>query len=1298
MAAAVTVLTLAVQPLAGAVSPAAATTEPKATKAKTAAAAAVGANAAIPDLTSANRRAPVTGLPDWSKAGYRGGMALPEAAQAHPDAACHITADELASQFNVRAGGADATTGLQAAIDQIRTNCTPGASYTRLSSITLPEGRITVTRQLGLDASYLVLKGAGMGRTILAFRPDTNTRYDTLTPDGSDWDEDGATHGSGKGGWTWPGRGLIRVQSREVASRYASEYASAPANRKDIFEGSINQHWASGVPLREASAVGSNVIRLATNANMSQFQVGGFLWVGAANSIRFYQQQTVTNTEQYMNLHMRQQIFQITAVDATGRNLTIDKPLEYDLPLNSTSDGSAAIDGTVYPSRVTPLKAIQGVGIEDLTITQDMTNMPKLGGGTYNLTRAEAQQNYGNMAPEYALHGIVLKWAANSWIRRVGTDMTGSHPIVTESAKNIQVQESVLDGSWNKGKGGNGYFRGSRVWDSLYAYNTSRNLRHFTFQWSAANNVVIGNDFDSDLNVHGGWERRNLFEQNKVAVPYEHASKNCRSNCGDEGGAPPDDSSWWPIWWAAGPKAAKWSGSSGPQNVFYNNDLTKQTTQGGAYQPYYPDRQRIYQFGSAASNPATFQHLAVNGATIPDWAGRETVDYANSPNSGVNATRTDTTGSLFLRSGGGGPSDDTTAPSVPGNLRSTGTTSSSVSLAWNASTDNVGVTGYEVYRGSTLVATVTGTSHTDTGLTASTSYTYTVRARDAAGNRSAASAAVTAQTQAGGGGPEDGLISRGKPTTASSIEGAGFESGLAVDGDTVSRWASAEGSDPQWIQIDLQGSYAISRVRLNWEVAFGSAYRIEVSPDGTNWSSIYSTTTGDGTIDDLTVSGTARYIRLYGTARGTAYGYSLYEFDVFGRPDGGNPGGDTTPPSTPGNLRSTGTTSSSVALAWNAATDNVGVTGYEVYRGSTQVATVTGTTHTDTGLTASTSYTYTVRARDAAGNRSPASAALTVQTSGSSGGGTPAAANGQLRVCGVRLCNENNKQIQLRGMSSHGIQWYDNCLNNASLDALANDWKADIFRISMYIQEGGYETNPRQFTDRVHQLIEMATARGMYALVDWHMLTPGDPNCNLSRARTFFTEIAQRHNNKKNILYEIANEPNGSSVTWSVIRNYANQLVPVIRQQDPDAPILVGTPDWSSLGVSGPGDQTDTIRANPVTGTNIMYVFHFYAASHSTPYLNALSRAADLLPMFVTEFGTQQASGDGGNNMSRSQQYIDLMAQKKISWVNWNYSDDSRTGAVFTPGTCPGGPFAGTSRLKEAGVWIRDRMRTADDF
>ncbi|WP_308199000.1 cellulase family glycosylhydrolase [Saccharothrix sp. S26] len=319
---------------------------------------------------------------------------------------------------------------------------------------------------------------------------------------------------------------------------------------------------------------------------------------------------------------------------------------------------------------------------------------------------------------------------------------------------------------------------------------------------------------------------------------------------------------------------------------------------------------------------------------------------------------------------------------------------------------------------------------------------------------------------------------------------------------------------------------------------------------------------------------------------------------------------------------------------------------------------------------------------------------LTVDT-GTTGVGRPADVNGQLRVCGVKLCNQYGKPIQLRGMSTHGIQWYAQCVKPASLDALANDWGADVLRISMYVQEGGYETNPRKFTDLVHGYIEEATRRGMYALVDWHQLDPGDPNANISLARTFFTEVAQRHRDKTNIIYDIANEPN--NVSWAAIKSYAEQMIPVIRAQDPDGVVFVGTHGWGSLGVSDGRSEQDII-SNPINATNFMYTFHFYAASHQDEYFAALQRAAARLPIFVTEFGTQTYTGDGANDFTYSQKYLDFLAANKIGWTNWNFSDDFRSGAVFKEGTCAGSTFTGTGVLKPAGVWIRDRMRTPDNF
>lgn len=161
----------------------------------------------------------------------------------------------------------------------------------------------------------------------------------------------------------------------------------------------------------------------------------------------------------------------------------------------------------------------------------------------------------------------------------------------------------------------------------------------------------------------------------------------------------------------------------------------------------------------------------------------------------------------------------------------------------------------------------------------------------------------------------DPLVSAGKATTASSVEAAGLEPDKAVDGNTSTRWASLEGRDPEWIRVDLGSSHRVSRVRLNWETAYARAYRVQTSQDGNAWTDVYSTSAGDGGIDDLTVSGTGRYVRVYGTARATQWGYSLWEFEVYGVGDGtqnpsvGVPFGSRQQPYAQGILRPSGSTS-----------------------------------------------------------------------------------------------------------------------------------------------------------------------------------------------------------------------------------------------------------------------------------------------------------------------------------------------------------------------------------------------------
>jgi hypothetical protein len=180
----------------------------------------------------------------------------------------------------------------------------------------------------------------------------------------------------------------------------------------------------------------------------------------------------------------------------------------------------------------------------------------------------------------------------------------------------------------------------------------------------------------------------------------------------------------------------------------------------------------------------------------------------------------------------------------------------------------------------------------------------------------------------GGGGGTCGTtnLALNKPTTASSLENASFTAAAATDGNTGTRWSSAF-SDPQWLEVDLGSSQAICGVTLNWEAAYATAFQIQVSADNTNWTTIYSTTTGTGGTQNLTgLSGTGRYIRMYGTARATPYGYSLWELQVYGSGSGGGGGGGTCG-TTNVALNKTATASSVEAVGTPAADAVDGSTG-----------------------------------------------------------------------------------------------------------------------------------------------------------------------------------------------------------------------------------------------------------------------------------------------------------------------------------------------------------------------------------
>jgi aryl-phospho-beta-D-glucosidase BglC (GH1 family)/PKD repeat protein len=301
--------------------------------------------------------------------------------------------------------------------------------------------------------------------------------------------------------------------------------------------------------------------------------------------------------------------------------------------------------------------------------------------------------------------------------------------------------------------------------------------------------------------------------------------------------------------------------------------------------------------------------------------------------------------------------------------------------------------------------------------------------------------------------------------------------------------------------------------------------------------------------------------------------------------------------------------------------------------------------------------------------------------------GSPVAINGKLKLVGNQLSNECGNPVQLRGMSTHGPQWFQSCYTNSALDALAANWGIDVFRLAMYVQEGGYVNNPSGWKTWIDNMVDACGARGIYCVIDWHVLNPGDPNANLTEARDFWTYMSTKHSGKKHVLYEICNEPNG--VTWSTIKTYANDIIPRIRANDASTVIIVGTPTWSQ--------DVDIASTDKLSFSNVMYTLHFYSGTHTSWLRDKANTAlANGAALFITEFGTSQASGDGGPYLDETQLWMDWAASKKISWINWSFADKAEVSAALSSGACSGGNWNSTTT---SGTFIKQHILSpADNF
>ncbi|HBS44177.1 MAG TPA: hypothetical protein DEA91_06360, partial [Paenibacillus sp.] len=292
--------------------------------------------------------------------------------------------------------------------------------------------------------------------------------------------------------------------------------------------------------------------------------------------------------------------------------------------------------------------------------------------------------------------------------------------------------------------------------------------------------------------------------------------------------------------------------------------------------------------------------------------------------------------------------------------------------------------------------------------------------------------------------------------------------------------------------------------------------------------------------------------------------------------------------------------------------------------------------------------------------------------------------NGQLRVSGNQLVNQAGEAIQLKGMSTHGLQWFGQFSNYDSMKWLRDNWGMTVFRAAMYTQDGGYINDPSQ-KNKVKQAVQNAIDLGIYVIIDWHVLGEQDPNVYKQQAKGFFSEMASLYKDYPNVIYEICNEPNGSATTWNdKIKPYAEEVIPVIRSIAPGSIIIVGTGTWSQ-------DVHDAAN-NPLYYSNIMYTTHFYAGTHGQWLRDRIDYARSKgVAVFITEWGTSDASGDGGPFLAESKVWTDFMQDRKISWANWSLCDKSEVSAALMPGASPYGGWS-DAQLTASGKFVKDQM------
>ncbi len=291
-------------------------------------------------------------------------------------------------------------------------------------------------------------------------------------------------------------------------------------------------------------------------------------------------------------------------------------------------------------------------------------------------------------------------------------------------------------------------------------------------------------------------------------------------------------------------------------------------------------------------------------------------------------------------------------------------------------------------------------------------------------------------------------------------------------------------------------------------------------------------------------------------------------------------------------------------------------------------------------------------------------------------------AAGQLHVDGIHLENSNNEVVQLKGVSTHGLAWYPQYVNEDAFRTLRDDWHANVVRLAMYTAEsGGYCSggNQEQLKELIDTGVKEAADLGMYVIIDWHILSDSSPMQNQVQAESFFDEMSKKYADYDNVLYEICNEPQNSP--WSsVIKPYAEDIIPIIRANSPKAVIIVGTNTWSQ--------DVDEVVSDPLSFDNVMYALHFYAGTHKEALRSKLGTALQAgIPVFVSECSICDASGNGGIDYDSAQAWLNLLNTQQVSFIAWSLSNKAETSALISS-FCDKTSGWTEDDLSETGKWF----------